>query len=175
MLVGYRCSGKTSVGKHLARELGGQFFDTDTWIEKKAQCSIETIVSRHGWDCFRSIEKELIKELSGGIKLVIATGGGVVMDEENVRNLKRTGFIVWLTAKAEVLKKRMLRDHRSGKSRPSLTGSDPLEEITKVLSARASYYKKASDLVVDTTSLSPSQVAALILRHFPEICNCRTT
>jgi len=175
VLIGYRCSGKTSVGKHLAQELGRRFFDTDAWIEKKARCSIEALVSRHGWDCFRSIEKELIKELSGGLNLVIATGGGVVMDEENIRNIKRTGYIIWLTAKAEVLKERMWRDHRSGKSRPSLTGSDPLEEITKVLSARVPYYEKASDLVVDTTSSSPSQVAALILRRLPEISTCRTT
>jgi len=171
VLVGYRCSGKTSVGKYLAKELGREFFDTDVWIEKKARCSIEALVSRHGWDFFRSLEKELIKELSAGVKLVIATGGGAVMDDVNVGNLKKTGYIVWLTAKEEVLKERMRRDHRSGRFRPSLTGSDPLEEITKVLSARASYYEKASDLVVDTTSLSPSQVAALILRRFRKSVN----
>jgi len=164
VLVGYRCSGKTSVGKHLAQELGRKFLDTDAWIEKKARCSIETIISRHGWECFRNIEKNLIKELSRETGLVIATGGGVVMNEDNVRNLKRSGWIVWLTAGAEALKQRMLRDERSGKSRPSLTGIGPLEEIERVLGARASYYEKASDLTVDTTSLLPRQVAALILR-----------
>ena len=175
VLVGYRCSGKTSVGKHLAQELGRKFFDTDAWIEKKVQCSIETIVSRHGWECFRSIEKELIKELSRGIELVIATGGGVVMDEENVRSLKKRGFIIWLNAKAEVLEKRMVRDQRSGKFRPSLTGSDSLEEIMKVLSARASYYERASDLVVDTSSLFPREVVALIIKNLPEVCGNRKT
>jgi shikimate kinase len=175
VLVGYRCSGKTSVGKHLARELGRKFFDTDAWIEKKAQCSIETIVSRHGWECFRTIEKALIKELSTGIELVIATGGGVVMDEENIRNLKKRGFIVWLNAKAEVLKKRMVRDQRSGKLRPSLTGSDPLEEIMKVLNDRTSYYQKASDFVVDTSSLFPREVAALIIKKLPRLSGDRKT
>lgn len=175
VLVGYRCSGKTSVGKHVAQELERNFFDTDAWIEQKARCSIETIVSRHGWECFRSIEKELIKELSRGVELVIATGGGVVMDEENVRNLKRTGQIVWLTAGAEALKQRMLTDQRSGKFRPSLTGVDPLEEVTRVLSARDSYYQKASDLVVDTTSLFPREVATLIIKNLSELSGDRTT
>jgi shikimate kinase len=175
VLVGYRCSGKTSVGKHLALELGRKFFDTDAWIEKKAECSIETIVSRHGWECFRRIEKELIRDLSRGIELVIATGGGVVMDEENVVNLKRRGFIVWLNVKAELLKKRMVRDQRSGKFRPPLTGSDPLEEIMRVLSFRAPYYEKASDLIVDTSTVFPRELAALIIKKLPRLCGDRTT
>ena len=175
VLSGYRCSGKTCVGKHLARELGRKFFDTDALIEKKAQCSIETIVLRHGWHCFRRIEKKVIEDLSRMGALVIASGGGVVMDEENVVNLKRRGFIVWLNAKAEVLKKRMLRDQKLGKFRPSLTGSDPLEEIMKVLSFRAPYYEKASDLIVDTSTVFPRELAALIIKKLPRLFGDRTT
>lgn len=170
VLVGYRCSGKTSVGKHLAQEMERKFVDTDAWIEEEARCSIEALICRHGWRSFRSIEKELIQELSRGTELVLATGGGVVTDEENVRILKRTGHIIWLTATAEVLKQRMLKDRREGKFRPSLTGSDPLEEITSVLSARIPYYEQASDLVVDTTFLDPSQAASLILKNVREGC-----
>jgi len=168
VLIGYRCSGKTAVGKILARELGRNFLDTDVLIEENAGCSIETVVSRRGWDHFREIEKRLIKEVCRKDNLVIATGGGVVMDEENVKNLKRNGWIVWLNGKAEALKDRMDREQRSGKIRPSLTGADPLEEIKQVLDVRTPLYERTATLVVDTSTLSLREVSALIMKSLPK-------
>ena len=104
VLIGYRCSGKTAVGKIVARELGRNFLDMDALIEENAGCSIETIISRKGWDHFREIEKRLVEEVSRKDNLIIATGGGVVVDEGNVKNLRKNGWIVWLNGKAEVLK-----------------------------------------------------------------------
>ena len=129
VLIGYRCSGKTTAGKALARQLRRGFLDTDALIERRAGCSIEEIVSKEGWDHFRKLEKRVVRETSSLDHKVIATGGGAVVDEENVKNLKRNGWIVWLDGTPEVLRKRMVQEERSGRGRPSLTGLDPLEEI----------------------------------------------
>jgi len=136
VLIGYRCSGKTAVGKILAGELKRDFLDTDAVIEETAHQPIETIISRSGWDHFRELERMVIQDISKKRLLVIATGGGVVTQEENMKNLKRNGWIVWLNGSPEVLKARMAEEQGSGKMRPSLTGKDPLEEIRHVLDVR---------------------------------------
>jgi shikimate kinase len=168
VLIGYRCSGKTVVGKSLARELHKEFLDTDALIEENAHCSIETMVSTEGWDRFRETEKRLVEEVSRQNNLVIATGGGIVMDEENVKNLKQNGWVVWLEGNPEVLRERMAKEQRSGKVRPSLTGADPLEEIEEVLTVRRPFYERAGDLVVDTSHLSIGDATALIIKNLPE-------
>ena len=169
VLIGYRCSGKTAVGKIVARELQRNFLDTDVLIEERACCSIETLISTKGWDHFREIEKGVVQEVSMRDGLVIATGGGVVMDEQNVKNLKGNGWIVWLNGKAEVLKDRMGKEQSSGKGRPSLTGADPLEEIRQVLDVRTPVYEQAATLVVDTTTLTLREVADLVMKRLPQI------
>ena len=168
VLIGYRCSGKTEIGKMLVRELRRDFLDTDSLIEKNTGCSIEMIISRHGWDYFREIEKRLVKEVSRRDNLVIATGGGVVIDEENVKNLKENGWIVWLKGESEVLKMRMDNEQKSNKIRPSLTGADPLEEIKQVVEVRTPLYEQAANLVVDTTTLSLMEVASSIIKALPK-------
>jgi shikimate kinase len=168
VLIGYRCSGKTKVGKILASEMGRDFLDTDSLIEKNMGCSIESIVSSKGWDHFREIEKDVIRALSRKDNLVVATGGGVVMDKDNVKELKRNGWIVWLNGTAAALKKRMDKDRRSGKIRPSLGGGDPLREIGEVLSMRRPLYEEAYDRVVDTSALSVEQVAGRVIQGLPK-------
>jgi shikimate kinase len=168
VLIGYRCSGKTEIGKILAGELGREFFDMDALIEENAWCSIETIIFWDGWDRFRDIEKMLVEEVSRGDNLVIATGGGVVMDKENVKNLKKNGWIVLLKGETEVLKERMDKEQRSGRIRPSLTGADPLEEIKQVLEERTPLYEQAANIVVDTTTHSIKEVAASIIEALPK-------
>lgn len=168
VLIGYRCSGKTAVGKILAGQLRKQFLDTDVLIEQNTGSSIETIISREGWDGFRDIEKRVIEEASRKDNAIIATGGGVVMDEENVENLKRNGWIVWLNGKAQVLKERMDKEQRSGVIRPSLTGLDPLEEIKEVLRERTPLYDKACNFRVDASKLSLREVADVIIKELQE-------
>lgn len=168
VLIGYRCSGKTVVGKILASKLGKAFLDTDALIEERSGHSIETMISTKGWDQFRETEKRLVEEVSRRNNLVIATGGGIVMDEENVENLKQNGWVVWLKTKPEVLRKRMAKEQESGRVRPSLTGADPLEEIREVLNLRKPFYKRAGDLEVDTSNLSIRDAAALIIKNLPE-------
>jgi len=167
VLIGYRCSGKTEVGKILARELEKDFLDTDELIEDNAGCSVEAIISRDGWNHFREIEKSLIEKVSRRNNLIIATGGGVVMDEDNVKNLKKNAWIVWLNGESEVIRERMDKEQRSGKIRPSLTGEDPLEEIKQVMDVRIPFYKKAANFVVNTSNRTLEKVAASITNNLP--------
>ncbi len=168
VLIGYRCSGKTEVGKILARELEKDFLDTDELIEDNAGCSIEAIISRDGWNHFREIEKSLIEKVSRRNNLIIATGGGVVMDEDNLKNLKKNAWIVWLNGESEVLRERMDKEQRSGKIRPSLTGEDSLEEIKQVMDVRIPLYEKTATFVVDTSTVTSAEVAALIIKNLPK-------
>ena len=165
VLIGYRCSGKTSVGRIVAERTGMAFHDTDELIEKSAGQSIEEIVERHGWDRFREIERDVIKEASEFDNAVIATGGGVVMDEGNVKNLRRNGYVIWLEGNADVLMKRMEKDMAAGNCRPSLTGIDPVAETRKVLEIRNPIYRRAADLVIDTDALSPDEAAERVMKE----------
>ncbi len=164
VLVGYRCCGKTSVGRILAKKLGRFFMDTDEMIEEQTGKRIDAIIQGRGWPHFRKMERAMIRELTRRDNLVIATGGGVVMDEKNVNDLKGNGWLVWLQGRAEVLRGRMSLEQRRGNTRPSLTGPPPEEEIEEVLKERMPFYQKAADLMVDTSVLSPGEVAECITK-----------
>ena len=168
VLIGYRCSGKTVVGKIIANTLARDFYDIDALIENNAGCSIEAIISRDGWEYFRETERHVVAAVAKKDDLVIATGGGVVMDEANMVNLRSKGLIVWLDAKMEVLEKRMAKDQRSGQKRPSLTGGDSLQEIKQVLASRRPSYKRAATVTVDTSNLNPMEVASSIMESLSE-------
>jgi shikimate kinase len=167
ILIGYRCSGKSNVGKLLAEELGWEFVDLDVVLEHRAGTSIESLVADRGWDFFRKLEHDLIAEVCRKDGLVIAPGGGAVIQQENVCLLRNNGFVVWLKGEAPTLRARMLKEERAGKLRPSLTGSDSLEEIEEVLALRTPLYQQAADLMVDTTELSAEAVARAIVGRLP--------
>jgi shikimate kinase len=167
VLVGYRCSGKSEVGKLLAARLHRELLDTDALIESHAGCSIESIVAGQGWERFRDIERTVVAEVSRRDNLVIATGGGVILDERNVGNLRANGFLVWLKADAEVLRQRMYGDETSGRTRPSLTGTDPLKEIKEVLRVRTPLYERAAHLTVATDRVAVEGVVERIIRGLP--------
>ena len=168
VLIGYRCSGKTVVGKLLAKQLGRTFVDTDEAIEEGAGVSIASMIAEKGWAYFRDVEKAFVQDLSGKDNLVIATGGGVVLDRENIGRLKLKGWVVWLHGGPEVVKERMARDVESGKMRPSLSGADPLKEVDRVLEERSGLYEQAGDYVVDTDHEPPEVVAETIIRALPD-------
>jgi shikimate kinase len=168
VLIGYRCSGKTAVGQILAKKLGKDFVDTDTFIEDYSGCSIETLISRSGWPHFREIEKRVIKAVTTKIDQVIATGGGAVMDADNVTRLKKKSWLIWLDGTPEVLAQRMAKDHARGNVRPSLTGADAIKEIAAVLADRRPSYERAGDLKIDTDRFSVHEIAELIIGNLPE-------
>jgi len=166
VLIGYRCSGKTTVGKLLARKLKRGFLDTDRLIETKTGLPIHAYVSQKGWGDFRAVEKEVVSDVASRDDLVIATGGGVVIDPENVRNLKKSGWVVWLKAGVPVIRERMKKAENAGKFRPTLSGVDPLKEISGILHERMPVYESTSDYRVDTDRKNPEEVGQAIMKAF---------
>jgi shikimate kinase len=165
VLIGYRGSGKTTVGSRLAARLQMKFVDTDDLIESK-EGHISDIVKSKGWDYFRRLEKSVIEEISKGSNLIIAPGGGAVLDTDNVNALKRDGLVIWLKADQQTLLKRIQKDQGSSTRRPTLTGKGTLEEIEETISERGPFYEKASEIQIDTSALDVEAVVEDILTVF---------
>ncbi len=149
-LIGYRCTGKSTVGKILARRLKQQFVDTDKTITDEQGLTIDEIVKQQGWNAFRLMESDLIKRICANDNQVVATGGGAVLAPANVRNMQNKGALIWLQASSETIRRRMVQDPTTVDSRPALTSGTPLEEIEEALATRDSIYKKAMNFTVDT-------------------------
>ncbi len=162
ILIGYRGSGKSAVGSKLAARLQMRFVDTDDLIESK-EGHISDLVKSHGWSHFRRLEKSVIEEISKEDHLVIASGGGAVLDTDNVNALKRNGFIIWLKADQQTLLKRIQKDQGSSTRRPTLTGKGTLEEIEETIFERGPSYEKASEIQIDTSALNVEAVVERIL------------
>ncbi len=163
VLIGYRATGKTSVGATLARILKRPFVDLDRVLVAEAHRSVAEIVAQGGWDEFRRREKELVARYHQRRGQVLATGGGAILDPENVVKLKENGVLVWLKADPETIRERLARDPAQVANRPSLTTDNYLAEVERVLAERQSLYRQAADLEIDTGGLDISQVADLIL------------
>lgn len=168
ILIGYRGTGKTSVGKALAGKLGRTFYDADAYVEEKAGSSISDMVAREGWPFFRAKEKAAIAELSSSDGCVIAAGGGAVLDPENVAVMKQSGTVVLLEADTKTIFERMRGDEKTEQQRPSLTGKGPYEEIEEVLAYRRPFYEKAMDFSIDTTSKSIHEVMEEIIQKLQD-------
>jgi shikimate kinase len=149
-LIGFRCTGKSTVGKKLARRLKRQFTDTDKMITDEQGQTIDAIVKQHGWNFFRSMESEMIRRACDNDNLVAATGGGAVLDNRNVRLMQKKGSLIWLKASPETIRQRMAQDPTTAFSRPALTSGASSEEIEETLAQRDSIYKKAMNFTVDT-------------------------
>jgi shikimate kinase len=168
ILIGYRGSGKSTVGSKLAACLKMRFVDTDDLIEERQGVPINDIVKSHGWDHFRKLEKSIIEEISKGNHLIIAPGGGAVLDADNVKALRRNGFIIWLKADRQTLLKRMNKDPGTNARRPTLTGKGTLEELQEVISSREPLYEGASEIQIDTSMLAVDAVVESILTVLKE-------
>ncbi len=162
-LIGYRCTGKTCVGKSLARVLGWSFIDADLELVDKHGMTISEIVSKEGWSSFREKEKAIVKRLSVLDKHVVATGGGVILDIENVEKMKKSGTIIWLKATPETIKERILQDQNTEELRPSLTSKGLVEEIEETLLDRKPLYESAMDFSVDTDNRSIDDICSKIM------------
>jgi len=162
ILIGYRGSGKSTVGRRLAARMKRRFVDTDDLIESK-EGQISDIVKSHGWDYFRAVEKRMIEEISKEDNLVIALGGGAVLDPDNIVNLERNGLIIWLKADQQTLLKRIEQDPQTFASRPTLTGKGTIEELEEMMAYRDPFYDKASKIQFDTSALDVETAVENIL------------
>lgn len=162
--MGFMATGKSSVGKILARRLGWPFFDTDRMIEEQTGFTIAQLFTKGGESAFRDLESETVKLVALMDKAVIATGGGVPMREGNVRELERNGMTVALEAKPETILERL---QEAADVRPLLQGEDPYLKIHKLLTERKAAYARARHRVA-TDDLSTEQVAEKILALLPK-------
>lgn len=165
-LIGYRGSGKTTVARLLAERLGWHWIDADVLLEARASRSIRQIFAEEGEAGFRAREAAVLAELCGRRRHVIATGGGVVLRDENRERLK-AGRVVWLTGDAEILWQRLQGDTTTSERRPALTVGG-LAEVKELVQAREPLYRACSDVVISTVGKTPEEVAAeILIQAFP--------
>jgi len=157
LLIGYRCTGKTTVARLLADRLGWHWLDADEVLEKRRGRSIVEIFQQDGESAFRELETAILAELCALNEHVIATGGGVILQEGNRSLLRRSGQVVWLTADVETIWQRLQADASSGKPRPLLSVGGRVE-VEQMLRAREPLYRESADIIVDTRARKPEQI-----------------
>lgn len=160
MLIGFMGTGKSAVGKVLAGELGYEFIDTDRIIEADCGKIITQIFQEEGEAFFRGLENELARKLSWADRKVIATGGGWVLNPENLSLSRINGFIISLIARPEIIYERIKHETH----RPLLAGADPLPKISRILGEREGLYRD-TDLVVDTSQGTPEEISQRIIQE----------
>lgn len=163
-LIGPMGAGKTTVGRRLALALRQQFLDSDHEIIQRSGVSIPLIFEIEGETGFRAREKAIIAELTARTGLVLATGGGVVLDPDNRRYLAARGFVVYLYASVE----EQLRRTHGDSNRPLLQTADPRARLNQLFSLRDPLYRAVTDCVVETDGCSLAQVTRTILNR-PEL------
>jgi len=153
-------AGKSTVGRQLAKTLGRDFYDSDKEIEKRTGVSISWIFEMEGEAGFRAREQKVIAELTDLKNVVLATGGGAVLAEENRRILRSRGHVVYLSASVEQLMRRTSKD----KSRPLLQTEDPKQQIAELLAQRDQLYRDVADIELRTGEQSIQHVVSGLVK-----------
>lgn len=165
-LIGYRGTGKSTVAALLGEALGCGWCDADATLERKLGVTIAKLVRDAGEPRFRDEEETVLAELLEGFPGVVATGGGVVLRPANRALLRRAGRpIVWLTATAAAVRRRLAVDPTTADRRPALTsaGGDPLAEVEAMLEHREPLYRECADVRFDTSAMPPDETVARIV------------
>ena len=149
-LIGLMGAGKTTIGRSLARNLGWDFIDTDREVETRTGVSIPTIFEIEGEEGFRRRESLVVAETSAKTGLVVATGGGGVLSEQNRKRMRSGGVVVYLNVSPQMLWERTCRD----KNRPLLQVADPLLRLSQLFAVRDPLYRETADLIVDGEHLN---------------------
>lgn len=165
-LVGLMGAGKTTVGRQLARRLGRPFFDSDHEIVARTGVAIPTIFEIEGEEGFRRREALAIAELTAGRDMVMATGGGVVLNPENRRLLHDTGWVVYLNVPPALLYERTRHD----RNRPLLKVPDPLAKLEELHALRDPLYREIAHLTIEGGRLVASGIVQHLLREFSRLC-----
>lgn len=146
ILTGFMGTGKTAVGEMLAKKLKFEFLDTDLMVEKETGKTITDIFEKEGEPAFRGYEKQMVRKALDREGVVVSTGGGAIVDPDNLKLMKERGLIIGLSASAEAILQRI----SNMDTRPLLRSRDQLKKIESLLSHRSPYYRQA-DKIVDTT------------------------
>ena len=164
-LIGFMGTGKTVIGKALAKKLGKEFVELDSLIEQMAGKTIPEIFREDGEIAFRELEIEATKKVSQRINTIIACGGGLVLNKINIDRLRERGRIVYLTASLRVILKRTSND---AEERPLLKVADPALTIRELLNFRKPFYERAADITVNTSRLNVDSAVAQIIERLKE-------
>jgi shikimate kinase len=163
VLIGYRGTGKSTVARLLAETLRMEVVSLDQEIVRQAGRSINEIVAEHGWPHFRDLESAVTMRVCTRDNIIIDAGGGVILREENVQQLRRNGTLFWLRASVPTIVARIER----GTERPALTADKSFtEEVEEVLRVRTPLYEGAAHHRIDTDGCGPEQVAAEVVRLY---------
>ncbi len=159
-LIGFMGTGKTAVGEVLAEKLGRSFVELDLLIEQKVGKSIPDIFQQDGETAFRELEIEVINEVSKDKNLIIACGGGIVLNKINIERLRKSARMVYLTASPGVILKRVANEEGQ---RPLLEVDNPTLATREMLSFRKPFYERAADIKIDTSELDTNAVSEQII------------
>jgi shikimate kinase len=165
-LIGYRCSSKSSVGRQLAEVLQRPFVDADLVFVEQETRSVADFVAVSGWPEFRRLESSILSRLCRKQKIVLATGGGVVLESENRRHLKASGLNLWLQIEPETVLSRLTADAQSMSQRPPLSTLSPADEISATLKERESFYREIADYEISVDKLSVAEIVTRILHYY---------
>jgi shikimate kinase len=156
-LIGYRATGKSTVAKPLAERLGWSWIDADVELERRAGRTIREIFDTDGEPEFRRLERETLADLLTQNRLVIAAGGGAVLNPETRQDFKHAGPVVWLKASVDTIEQRLYGDETTTERRPNLTSTGGREEIERLLGQREPIYSDTASLVIQTDEPFPGQ------------------
>ncbi|MGV8075540.1 MAG: shikimate kinase [Syntrophobacteraceae bacterium] len=157
--IGFRATGKSQVGGILAKRIGWEFLDMDERLVANLGMDIQTWVLASGWESFRETESKLLEELTVMDKIVVATGGGVILSPANRKRLRENFLVVWLQASSETIAERISQDPKTISQRPALTELPLREEINSLLLQRFPLYEECADIVLSTEKASPDALA----------------
>lgn len=157
-LIGLPGSGKSTVGRQLARRIELPFFDSDHVIEQRLGCSIREFFEREGEDRFRDIEASTLDELTSGSTCVVSTGGGSVLRTENRAHLHQRGSVVYLRSTPEEVFRRLRYD----RNRPLLQVADPLQRLKDLYAVRDPLYRETAHFVIETGRPSVAMLVSMI-------------
>ena len=163
-LVGLMGSGKTTIGRSLAKRLELDFIDSDREIELRTGVSIPTVFEIEGEEGFRKREAQVIADLSRLSRRVVATGGGVILRPENRANLRASGFVIYLNVPPLTLWERT----RNDRNRPLLKVSDPLQRLQDLFTQRDSLYREVANLVLDGSRINAQGILQLLIKEIGE-------
>jgi shikimate kinase len=165
ILIGYRCTGKTSVGRKVAEKLELPFYDTDQMITENIGHSIKAWVEKKGWESFRQEEKKVIQKLLYLAPGIVSLGGGAVMAPENRETIRQMGRIIWLTAEVGTILARMKSDPNNLDSRPPLSDKDWETEINDLMIQRSPVYRELTNFSIETEGKTVEAIVEELVSH----------
>lgn len=165
-LIGFMGAGKTELGQHLNRVLNRPFYDTDQVIEAEMGISIASLFTTHGETWFRNKEAAVVELLTQQPSIILATGGGAILNHDNRLYLKTRGYVIYLRARLETLWER-IKD--TGHTRPLLQDKHPYEKMKSLLATRTALYEETAHTIIDTDALKLEEISARVIHMLNSI------